>query len=745
MNKNLRKYGLNFDKSISRWDEGIALGNGKCGSIIYGEKELRFSLDRIDLWENKSAGVYEREEYNYKNLIDLVSERNEESYNKVLEIFENGFIAKPYPTKITAGRLQLSFNDKIKNIKSKLDIEKALADIEVETEKESIKVQSFMSAVKFCGVIRVYGKFSKKFIIPRYISGIGEVEDNDSSIKFNLNRILNYEKAEIIDEKDFTYFRQKTLTDFEYGVVFLTKKYDGYYDIYYDIVTNKDDENYIEYAKKRLTSFAEYGYDNLLIEHIKWWKKYWKKSDIEIADKEFEKQYYLSYYYFASTSRKGFYPMPLQGVWTADNGVIPPWRGDYHHDSNTELSYISYLKANRLEEGKVFVDYIWSLKDKFKAFAKKFYGVNGYLTPGTASLSGEVMAGWTQYSLSPMMTVWVAQCFDEYYLYTDDMNYLKNRAYPFLKGVASGILGILKEKDGKLLLPLSTSPEVFDGTLDAYLEPNSNFDQALLIYLFKTLIRYCKILNKDYTIYQNALDKLEPLHVNSANALKVNRVHDLPYSHRHLSHLMAIYPLHLLNYDNSEDKKIIDASIKKLEVLGEGRFIGWAFTMSALIYSMAGNGNASREKLSRYVKAFLSPNGFHLNGDYKNLGISVLHYRPFTLEGQFSYCDAIQEMLLQENRGYISLFPAIPYEWEKSCSFTNFRSYGGVIISAKLKNGKTSYAKLLAKNKRVVKIKNTFNSEKLTLKKGDKSYQLEVKFDEVFEVEVDRKKLEIFA
>ena len=222
MNKNLRKYGLNFDKSISRWDEGIALGNGKCGSIIYGENELRFSLDRIDLWENKSAGVYEKEEYNYKNLENLVNQRTNEAFNKVLEIFENGFIAKPYPTKITAGRLQLSFKDKIKNIKSKLDIEKALADIEVETEKESIKVQSFMSAVKFCGVIRVYGEFSKKFIVPRYISGIGEVEDNDSSIKFNLNRILNYEKAEIIDEKDFTYFKQKTLTDFEYGVVFFS-------------------------------------------------------------------------------------------------------------------------------------------------------------------------------------------------------------------------------------------------------------------------------------------------------------------------------------------------------------------------------------------------------------------------------------------------------------------------------------------------------------------------------------------
>ena len=51
--------------------------------------------------------------------------------------------------------------------------------------------------------------------------------------------------------------------------------------------------------------------------------------------------------------------MPLQGVWTADNDCLPPWKGDYHHDTNTQLSYQSYLKANRLDEGRVFVDYLW--------------------------------------------------------------------------------------------------------------------------------------------------------------------------------------------------------------------------------------------------------------------------------------------------------------------------------------------------------------------------------------------------
>lgn len=750
MNKNLRNYGLKFDKSIKRWDEAIPLGNGKIGCLVYGDEPLKFAIDRIDLWENKSAEVWEKPEYNYKNLTKLVNDRNEESWNKLIETFEMGFRKKHYPTKITAGRLELNFNEKVKNVKSNLDVVKAVADFEVETESKNIKVVSFLSAVKFCGVIRVYGKFSKKFVIPYYISGNTELEkDEQASFTVQYDRILNYPPTTIIEDGEFTYFKQKTLTDYEYGVVILTKNYEEYTDIYYDIVTTDDNLDYIEYGKDRLISFANEGFDKLLLEHVKWWAKYWKKSDIDIPDKDLEKQYYLSWYLFASTSRKGFYPMPLQGVWTADINALPPWRGDYHHDTNTELSYMSYTKANRLEEGKVFVDFIWSIRGKIKKFTKKFFGVNGYLSPGTTSITGEVMSGWTQYSLSPTMTIWVAQCFDEYYLYSGDDKFLKNRAYPFFKGVAQAILGILKEKDGKLFLPLSTSPEVFDGSLNAYLEPNSNFDLALLKYLFTTLIKYCDILGFDSLVYKTALSKLEPYHVIEKDGewrrgtLKVDKNNILPYSHRHLSHLMAIYPLHLLNYDIEDDRKIIDASINNLEGMGEGRYVGWSFTMAGAIFAMAKNGNASREKLVRYVKAFLSPNGFHLNGDYKNLGISILHYRPFTLEAHYSYCDTIQEMLMQDHKGYIDLFPAIPFEWEKKCSFSKFRSYGGVIVSANCINGVVEKVKLTSRKRQVVKIKNNFGVEKLRIIKNGKIIEMFCNIGDVFEIEVDSKPVEI--
>ena len=106
-------------------------------------------------------------------------------------------------------------------------------------------------------------------------------------------------------------------------------------------------------------------------------------------------------------------------------------------------------------------------------------------------------------------------------------------------------------------------------------------------------------------------------------------------------------------------------------------------------------------------------NGFHLNGDFKNYGFSQWHYRPFTLESLFGYCDALQEMLLQEHQGYLDIFPAVPQEWLKKLSFKKLRSYGGVLVSAKALNGQIEQVELVLPCDMEIKIKNVFNGQVL--------------------------------
>ena len=113
----------------------------------------------------------------------------------------------------------------------------------------------------------------------------------------------------------------------------------------------------------------------------------------------------------------------------------------------------------------------------------------------------------------------------------------------------------------------------------------------------------------------------------------------------------------------------------------------------------------------------MSQNGFHLNGDYKGYGASQWHYRPFTLEAQFAYCDAVQEMLLQDNKGYVELFPAMPIRWNKA-EFKDLRVEKGLLVSAKYKDGKVIFLSIKATKETSVKVKLNDKIELISLKKG---------------------------
>ena len=127
----------------------------------------------------------------------------------------------------------------------------------------------------------------------------------------------------------------------------------------------------------------------------------------------------------------------------------------------------------------------------------------------------------------------------------------------------------------------------------------------------------------------------------------------------------------------------------------------------------------------QFANGFVADNGFHLNGDFKNYGYTTSHYRPFTLESSFGYCDALQEMLMQEHQGYVCVFPAVPDKWkDKKISFTNLRSYGGVLVSAKWEGDLKEIVLRSGKNQ-TIRLKNTFADSKVIMqtKTGQKTIQ----------------------
>lgn len=712
MNIKLKNYGLKFNKSINKWDEALPVGNGTIGALIYGNGPLKIAVDRIDLWDNRPIDYIWKNDFNYKEYVNK-SLGNEEDWQ--YKVIKYDIRPRPcYPTKLSAGRILLDIGESSENLISELNIEDAIATV----SGIDIKVTSFISAVEKVGVIRANKRCPFKLHIPTYISGNMEDSELNQKNGMEVNRgIIGYPEAEVQKEGDFTYYLQNTFTKYSYTLIVKEVQNGENYDIYYTVATTDDSDNLIDYSKKLLDDVSSKGYELLFSEHKKWWKKYWAKSKINVHDDKIETTYYRSWYLFASTSRKGGYPMPLQGVWTADNDMIPPWRGDYHHDTNTQMSYWGYGKANRLEEGRVFVDYLWNLRNKFKEFAKHFYQVDGYLLPAASSLNGEFMGAWAQYALTPTMTIWVAKAFEDYYHYSGDENFLKTRAYPFMEKVEKGVRGLLIYKNGKYYLPIYSSPEMYEDQPESVRLGITNFDQSLLIYLYKTMIKFCNYLKIDANEYIDILEKLDPIFVDDDKFIMLSNERRMPFSHRHFSHLMCVYPLNVLNNDNGENEQIIKNSMLEIEQLGTGWWVGFSFPWCATLYSKIYNGNAAYEKLRTFNIAYLSQNGFHLNGDYKGYGTSQWHYRPFTLEALYAYCDSVQEMLLQDNKDYIELFPAMPDRWEKA-EFKDLRVERGLLVSAKYERGKVIEFSVNSKFNTEIKVSVNGEIKTFALNKG---------------------------
>jgi hypothetical protein len=165
---------------------------------------------------------------------------------------------------------------------------------------------------------------------------------------------------------------------------------------------------------------------------------------------------------------------------------------------------------------------------------------------------------------------------------------------------------------------------------------------------------------------------------------------DLPntVSHRHFSHLMAIFPLGLVDKLNGKhDREIISSSLHNLEKAGTSEWCGYSYAWLGNLYARAGRGEDAAKALTTFATCFCLPNSFHVNRDQSKSGKLNYTYRPFTLEGNFACASGIQEMLLQSQNDIIRVFPAVPASW-KNISFHNLRARGAFLISANKADGK---------------------------------------------------------
>ncbi|MCF6286267.1 MAG: hypothetical protein L3K26_13920, partial [Candidatus Hydrogenedentes bacterium] len=481
-------------------------------------------------------------------------------------------------------------------------------------------------------------------------------------------------------------YTQEGWGGFRFAVYLAWKSVDGGWRGAWSVATNREGHDPLELAKAQVERALSGDYKKLAQSHAAWWDAYWQKSLVRIPDARIERQWYLDTYKFGAASRKGAPPITLQGPWTADNGKIPPWKGDYHHDLNTELSYWPAYSGNRLEEGQSFVDWLWDTRGACREWTQRFFDLPGMAVPMTADLNNNQIGGWRQYTHSATTACWLAHHFYLPYQYGQDEVFLKTRAYPYLRDCAVFIEAVTAKKDekGKRTLPLSSSPEINDNKPDAWFKGITNYDLALMRWLLQATAELAEKAGApdDATHWKAVLAEFPEWSLAEDGGLLVAPNYPLEFSHRHFSHLMAIHPLGLIDGSHgAAEEGIIAASLAHLDRLGTKSWTGYSFSWLASMAARAHDGEKAAQALGIFAEAFVLRNSFHCNGDQSGKGYSNYTYRPFTLEGNFAYASGLQEMLLQSHTGVIEVFPAIPDSW-KDVAFSTLRAEGAFLVSA---------------------------------------------------------------
>ncbi|MBM4131960.1 hypothetical protein FJ250_13200 [bacterium] len=367
------------------------------------------------------------------------------------------------------------------------------------------------------------------------------------------------------------------------------------------------------------------------------------------------------------------------------------------------------------------------------------------------TLAGEPLAGWVQYSLSPTMSAWSAHLFYLHWRYTMDDAFLRERAYPWARDVGTCMLGLLKpDAAGTLVLPLSSSPEVFDNSHKAWLRPNSNYDLMSLRMLFLALAEMEDALGRaGAAAWRLAADRLGPYHVRADGTLPLSADADLPGSHRHLSNLMALHPFNLITAEGgAADTRTIRSSLAEWDASGTRAWVGYSFSWMSALRARVGDAEAALRLLEIYVKAFILRNGFHANGDQTKSGYSNYTYRPFTLEGNFLAMHAVHEMLLQSwsatpgvpGPQLLRVFPSTSRRWADA-SFDDLRAEGGYTVSARREQGRTTWVRITASRAGLGGVRDDFGGRspswnRAGVKKAGAHFEADMKAGETLEARV---------
>ena len=174
--------------------------------------------------------------------------------------------------------------------------------------------------------------------------------------------------------------------------------------------------------------------------------------------------------------------------------------------------------------------------------------------------------------------------------------------------------------------------------------------------------------------------------------------------HRHMSHLMCLYPLNQVERGDDYFQPAVNA----LTLRGDAA-TGWSMGWKVNLWARAKDGDHARRILNnalRHSTAYITDQ--YQGGIYYNLYDS---HAPFQIDGNFGVCAGMAEMLLQSQNEIIEVLPALPRAW-KNGSVTGLKAVGNFTVDVAWKNLLPSEVKIVSHLGLPLRVKVAGNTQK---------------------------------